>query len=191
LAKGREAPIAFGNGSPNALALLITGRPVFKGTEIAVPYGTDTECGTALKKIWNKAGIDPMDWYHVPAYMCRTPTLEVDDSPVDREIEYITACKDRLVKTVESLSPRIVVLGGYTATIAFFGPEKGFGLKEKVGPIECDNFTVIKTYDLEKFYIASRTQGSEWTSDMSSKILKHWENISEIIRQNKANVSGT
>jgi uracil-DNA glycosylase len=170
---GNGESIAFGQGYPtNTRGLLITDSPIFKKGTIAAPFGSDTEELKALEKIWARANIDAMEWYHVSAIMCREMTPDPN---------HIVACNERLKDVVYSISPRVVVLAGHAAYYAWCGkyPDHTYG------PVPNDYYKVVYTYDLHEYMVDKNTRNDDENLKVSQKILQHWVNIAGLIEQTR------
>ena len=164
-----DNPVAFGNGYADALGLLITGEPVFTDDQHPAPYGEDTEPGQSLKTIWELANIDPADWYHVPAFMCKS------NGDYSHEFDAMFECSNRLKEVLYAVSPAIVVCAGGQALEAFLGPVAASPYLRRMGPIPVTNYIAVHTHCLKTYH--NDLNAGRNVSDRSQVILKHWENI--------------
>lgn len=154
--------VEFGTGYTDALAILVTPRPLTYSNE-------DTPEADVLKQIWNKVQLDPRDWYYTATIMCPNQGTII--------IDQIKACNERLKRTLYSISPKVVVLMGGPSYFAFFGYYK----EEKFGPIPSENYNVFYTYDIKDYLELKATNNQEATV-MALEIFDHWQQITDKIR---------
>jgi len=106
-----NSPIVFGYGNSDAKIAIIGGSP-----------RTDIETEEMFEKIFDATGIDKDDVWFTNVCMCRAP--EVDErsrAPKKKEIEN---CRPRLTKEISAVDPKIIVLAGSTALLAFTGKRR-------------------------------------------------------------------
>jgi len=137
--------LVFGEGSSNALIMIIAEGPGREEDETGRPFVGRS--GKLLRKTLLAIGIDPIkDCYIANIVMCRPPGNR------DPEKEEIEMCKKFLVKQIEIIKPKLLVLLGKTAVkglcpmFAKISVERLRSMTKNLGMVSYGEIPVMVTY---------------------------------------------
>lgn len=110
---------AFGWGNAGAKYVLVTGVPAY-GLE------KETEEQRILKKIWNANGFNKEEWFVTHAIMCPELYSKVT-------FDHIDACRERLLETINTINPQLIVTSSSIAVYAMFGYDTLRAMQNLIG----------------------------------------------------------
>lgn len=128
--KERGAPVVFGRGSKSAKIVFIGEAPGDQEERDLTVFNPNAPAGKELYKAMGKAGINQKDVWITNSTLCRpvkyTGISVSNDKPGFLDIKI---CNSRLKNELLILDPKIVVLLGGYAYLAYYGTQLGSVLK--------------------------------------------------------------
>lgn len=176
----RGCPIVPGRGNKTNPKIFFLGEaPGELEERDVIPFHPDAPAGGVLDKVLKKVGLTEKDYFIDNSVWCRPMPKEGAKSQNGTPtFEHIKTCNSRLKNQLLLLNPKIVVLLGKSAYMAYFGREPE-GVLKSVGWIETEGPKVY--FITHPSYIVRQLSNTSDQNSIKLEYLKHFENIKNMI----------